>query len=135
VIGITEEQEELRSELMSFYESNPDSMLKLMVALEFGVIEEEQRSPIWAGITSCVCFILGSLPSVIPFAFDVSSTVGLIYAAAFTTTSLFIVGAVKTWATRGNCWTAAMENLIIAGCGGGIAYGVGLLFDSIVRGK
>ena len=109
-------------------------MLQLMKALEFGVLEEELRSPIWAGVTSCLCFIVGSLPSVIPFAFNVSSTVGLIYAASFTITSLFIVGAMKTWATRGNCLTAAMENLIIAGCGGGIAYGVGVLFDSIVRG-
>lgn len=134
VIGITEEQEELRGELLSFYRQHPDALLQLMVALEFGVIEEELRSPIWAGLTSCVCFVIGSLPSVIPFAFDVSSTVGLIYAASFTILSLLIVGFVKTWATRGNCWTAAAENLIIGGCGGGIAYGVGLLFDSIVRG-
>lgn len=134
VIGISDEQAELQRELLSFYEAHPSAMLQLMVALEFGVIEEELRSPIWAGFTSCICFILGSLPSVIPFAFNVSSTEGLIYAASFTITALLIVGAVKTWATRGNCWTAAMENLVIAGCGGGIAYGIGLLFDSIVRG-
>lgn len=134
VIGISEDQRELREQLLLFYEVNPNAMLQLMVALEFGVIEEELRSPIWAGLTSCFCFILGSLPSVIPFAFNVSPTKGLIYAASFTITALFIVGAVKTWATRGNCWNAAVENLVIAGCGGGIAYGVGLLFDSVVRG-
>jgi VIT1/CCC1 family predicted Fe2+/Mn2+ transporter len=133
VIGISDEETQLQSGLMSFYDCHPNAMLKLMIALEFGVIEEEQRSPLWAGFTSFVCFIAGSLPSVIPFAFNVSSLEGLIYAASFTVTSLLIVGAVKTWATRGNCWTAAMENLVIAACGGGIAYGVGLLFDSIVR--
>lgn len=134
VIGISDQQAVLQKDLLSFYEQQPNAMLKLMIALEFGVIDKELRSPIWAGVTSCICFILGSLPSVIPFAFNVSSIKGLIYAASFTITSLLIVGAVKTWATRGNCWTAAMENLVIAGCGGGIAYGVGLLFDNLVRG-
>ena len=134
VIGISEEQEELCTQLLGFYENHPDALLKLMVALEFGVLEEEWRRPLWAGLTSCGCFIVGSLPSVVPFAFDVSPIKGLIYAAAFTSASLLVVGMVKTWATRGNCWTAAMENLIIAGCGGGIAYGVGLLFDFVVRG-
>jgi VIT1/CCC1 family predicted Fe2+/Mn2+ transporter len=133
VIGISDEETHLQNGLMLFYEGHPNAMLKLMIALEFGVIEEELRSPLWAGVTSCVCFIAGSLPSVIPFAFNASSSEGLIYATSFTITSLLIVGAVKTWATRGNCWTAAMENLVIAGCGGGIAYGVGLLFDWIVR--
>jgi VIT1/CCC1 family predicted Fe2+/Mn2+ transporter len=104
-----------------------------MVALEFGVIEEEQRSPLWAGLTSCACFIAGSLPSVIPFIFDVSPKFGLIYAAAFTVIALMIVGMIKTWATRGNFWRATMENLAIAGGGGAIAYGVGILFDFVVR--
>lgn len=134
VIGISEGEEVLREILLSFYGDNPNSLLQLMIALEFGVIDKELRSPILAGVTSCVCFIIGSLPSVIPFAFDISPMKGLVFAASFTITTLLVVGAVKTWATRGNCWQAAVENLIIAGCGGGIAYGVGLLFDSIVRG-
>lgn len=133
LIGISNEDEGLKEELVAFYDNNPDSLLQLMVALEFGVIEEEQRSPLWAGITSCSCFIVGSLPSVIPFAFHVSSKIGLIYAAAFTTTALMIVGMIKTWATRSNFWRSSMENLAISACGGGIAYGVGVLFESLVR--
>ena len=133
VIGISDDQAELRERLLAFYENHNEALLQLMVALEFGVIEEEQRSPVWAGITSCLCFIVGSLPSVIPFAFNVSSKVGLVYAASFTVAALLIVGMVKTWATRGNCVSAAIENLVIAGLGGGIAYGVGTLFDAIVR--
>ena len=133
VIGISDDQDELREQMLTFYEQHHEALLQLMIALEFGVIEEEQRSPMWAGITSCLCFIVGSLPSVIPFAFNVSPTVGLVYAAAITVTSLLIVGAIKTWATRGNCLSAAIENLVIAGLGGGIAYGVGILFNVIVN--
>jgi VIT1/CCC1 family predicted Fe2+/Mn2+ transporter len=133
LIGISNQQEGLKEELLTFYDNSPDALLKLMVALEFGVIEEEQRSPLCAGLTSCSCFIVGSIPSVIPFVFDVSPKVGLIYAAAFTIASLIIVGMVKTWATRGSFWRATMENLVISGGGGAIAYGVGILFDSIVR--
>ena len=133
LIGIADQEEELKEELMAFYGTHPDSLLQLMVALEFGVIEEEQRSAVWAGITSCSCFIVGSLPSVLPFVFHVSPKVGLIYAAALTGTALIIVGMIKTWATRGSFWRASMENLVISGCGGGIAYGVGLLFDSLLH--
>lgn len=35
---------------------------------------------------------------------------------------MLLVGAIKTWATRGRMLEAAMENLIIAGLGGALAY-------------
>lgn len=133
LIGISNQQETMKEEILTFYDNNPEAPLKLVVALEFGVIEEEQRSPLWAGLTSCSCFVAGSLPSVIPFAFDTSPKLGFIYAAAFTVTALLVVGMLKTWATRGNFWRATMENLVISGGGGATAYGVGVLFDSIVR--
>jgi VIT1/CCC1 family predicted Fe2+/Mn2+ transporter len=133
LIGISNEQEGLKEELLTFYDSSPDALLQLMIALEFGVVEAEQRSALWAGLTSCACFMAGSLPSVIPFVFDVSPKFGLIYAAAFTVTALLFVGMLKTWATRGSFWRTTMENLVISGGGGAIAYGVGVLFESIVR--
>ena len=123
----------LRQQLLSHYERNPDDLLKIMVALEFGVVEEERRSPVVAGLTSCALFFLGSLPSVLPFAFIDDPFVGLIVAAVATGLALLFVGAVKTWATRGRLLEAAMENLIIAGFGGGLAYGVGLAFDKLIR--
>jgi VIT1/CCC1 family predicted Fe2+/Mn2+ transporter len=134
VIGIHKEDESLRNDLLGHYRSNPASLLKIMIALEFGVIAEEQRSPLWAGVTSCLLFIMGSLPSVLPFIFSGNTPkYGLIAAALITTTALLFVGGVKTWATRGNCMTASMENLVIAGCGGAFAYGVGVMFDNVLR--
>lgn len=125
---------ELQSNLKEFYRTNPKALLKIMKSLEFGVVDEETRSPIRAGAFSCILFILGSLPSVLPFLFSGHSpTIGLIAAAIGTIVCIMLVGMIKTWATRGNCCSAAIENLVIAGCGGGAAYGIGLMFDTIIR--
>jgi len=55
-------------------------------------------------------------------------------AVARRTLGLLVVGAVKTWATRGDPVRAALENLLVATGGGGLAYGVGVLFDRLVGG-
>lgn len=131
LIGITDE--DLKEDLMVFYESNPDSLLKIMKALEFGMVDEEERSPFWAAFTSGFLFLLGSLPSVLPFSFDVLPHSGLLIAAIGTISSLAIVGGIKTWATRSSFVSSAVENLIIAGLGGALAYVVGAFFDHILR--
>lgn len=131
---ITSTHSGLRDELRDFYRENPDALLKIMVALEFGVIEEEVRSPFMAGVFSSTLFVFGSLPSVLPFVFSGDRpTVGLVVAASLTMGALLLVGAIKTWATRGKCIVAAFENLLIAGVGGALAYGVGVFFDKIIR--
>lgn len=133
-IGIPQEKEELRQQLFYHYENDPDALLKLMVALEFGVVEEEERSPFFAAFASGILFFLGSLPSLLPFACGEQSTSrSLLIACVATVIALLIVGAVKTWATRGNWLSAALENLAIAGVGGVLAYYVGALFDHIVH--
>jgi len=134
LIGIpADENNSLRQDLMRHHGENSDALLKVMVALEFGVIEEEMRSPAWAGITSLTSFVVGSLPSVLPFAFAKHAKEGLIAAAVLTFIALITVGVVKTWATRGNCFVAAGENVFIAMIGAGIAYGVGFFFDHFLN--
>ena len=122
----------LRKRITQYYASNPDALLKLMIALEFGVIDDEVRSPVVAGGTSFILFILGALPSALPFAFVDSTTTGLIISAVLCGVCLFVVGAIKTWATRGNWYCAAIENLLITAIGGGISYSIGLGFDKLV---
>jgi VIT1/CCC1 family predicted Fe2+/Mn2+ transporter len=133
VIGITDEEESLRGHLHNFYKKNPEALLQLMKALEFGVLDSEERSPIQAGLFSCLLFFIGSLPSVIPFIFSGDRPhMGLMIATGLTVTALMVVGAVKTWATKTNWISAAIENLLIAGFGGILAYSVGLLFGAVV---
>ena len=133
VIGISPEDERLRSHLRTFYAGHPEALLKLMKVLEFGVLDSEQRSPIQAGLFSCLLFFVGSLPSIIPFIFSGDDPyLGLVAATILTISALMIVGAVKTWATRTNWLSAAMENLAIAGIGGVLAYSVGGLFGTLL---
>jgi len=133
VIGIScQEQRELSERLLDYYKHNGDALLKVMTALEFGVLDEEVRSPVKAGLFSCILFSAGALPSVLPFIF-LEPIEGLITAAIATTVALFAVGAIKTWATRGDWKSAAIENLVIAGVGGGFAYFVGVCFDMILH--
>jgi VIT1/CCC1 family predicted Fe2+/Mn2+ transporter len=136
LIGITEDTKEskaLKGTLMNFYGNNPDSLLKIMKALEFGVVDEESRSPIWAAVTSGLLFFMGSLPSLLPYSFVQDPTLGLGIAAIATITALGIVGGIKTWATRGVFWSSVTENLVVAGLGGSLAYAVGALFAIILN--
>ena len=135
IIGIPPESKQLRQQLVEHYANDKTALLRLMVALEFGVVEEEERSPLTAAIFSGLLFFVGSLPSVIPFAFSAVLTPqeGLLIAAICTSIALLVVGGIKTWATRGNCVTAAIENLSVAGVGGIIAYFVGHFVETIFR--
>ena len=126
------EARKLRQRMTQYYGSNPDALLKIMIALEFGVIDDETRSPFVAGATSLSLFFVGSLPSVIPFVCVTDSITGLIASGIATAIGLFVVGAVKTWATRGTWWMAALENLLITAAGGGIAYGIGVGFQNLM---
>ena len=127
------ETRKLRRRITRYYASNPDALLKIMIALEFGVIDEEVRSPLVAGATSMILFFIGALPSTVPFACVKDATIGLVVSGLATGVGLFIVGAVKTWATRGNCWLAAIENLSITAAGSAIAYGIGVGFSTLVQ--
>lgn len=129
LIGVTEKATVVTETLMNFYEENPDALLKVMKALEFGVVDEEERSPVWAAATS----VVGSLPSVLPYTVVGDPTEGVVLAAILTLLSLAVVGGIKTWATRTSFISSVVENLVVAGLGGALAYGVGACFDQVIR--
>ena len=126
-IGVHDEN--LCQELMKYYENNDDALLQIMTVLEFGILEEERRSPMLAAIISGVTFVLGSLPSVLPFAFVTDSLEGLIIAGVLTGLGLALAGAIKTSATNGSVLIAAGENVLVAGFGGLVAFYVGELVE------
>ncbi len=109
-----------------------EAMMKVMMALEFGVVETERRNPYAAMAMSGLLFLAGALPSIVPFAFVSTSAAGLWWAAGLSGAALFVVGMVKTKATRGNPWRSGLENLAIAAAGGVVAFLIGSLFDVAV---
>lgn len=128
LIGIpTHGQDSLRNQLIDYYASNEDALLKVMVALEFGVLESERRNAIVAGVTSGVLFFLGSLPSLIPYAICIDPMKGLLFASTSTASVLLVVGVVKSFATRMNWFYSSCENFAIVGVGGLLAYLIGSL--------
>lgn len=121
--------DDLESAVRLFSESD-DRLFNTMKALEFGVIDSERRSPWTAMFMSGCLFLAGSLGPVGPFFFATSTSVGLAWAAGLTAIGLFIVGAVKSMVTRSSAVVAGLENLVVAGIGGAIAFGIGRLFGN-----
>lgn len=124
-------EEELPTVVASFTHDD-ETLLNAMKALEFGIVDSERRSPYTAMGVSGGLFLLGSLPSVLPFIFVSTTGPGLLVASVLTAIGLFAVGVAKTKVTDTNPIRAGFENLVIAGIGGVIAYFVGTLVEGIV---
>lgn len=126
MIGIPSQgQESLRNQLIEFYASDEDALLKVMVALEFGVLETERRNARVAGLTSGALFFIGSLPSLIPYAICIDPMNALLLATSCTCVALLVVGVVKSFVTRMNWFHSSVENFVIVGLGGLFAYFIG----------
>ena len=107
------------------FENNDEAILNAMAALEFGVVESERRSPRLAMAASGLLFLVGSLPSVVPFFLIDSTGTALIWATALSLTGLFLVGVVKARVAKSHWLQSGFENMAIAGVGGVIAWAIG----------
>lgn len=113
-------------------DKDEETMLNMHAALEFGIIDDERRSPIAAAVMSGLLFLTGALPSVLPFAIWDDTGTALLVAAVLTGIALFAVGVVKTIQTRTNPIWSGSENLGLGLIGGLIAFGVGRLFEALI---
>jgi predicted membrane protein (TIGR00267 family) len=121
-MGLREEDVEM---VVTAFDHSDDAILNAMKALEFGFVESERRSPYRAMAASGLLFLVGSLPSILPFlAFD-SVSVALTWATVLALGGLFLVGAVKARVARSNWITSGLENMAIAGVGGIAAWLIG----------
>lgn len=109
---------------------NDGSLMKMMQAFEFGAgADDLERSPLMAMWTSGRLFLMGALPTVLPFFFVSTPYEGLWIASILVGAALFFVGAYKTRTTQGNMWKEGFENFIFGVVGAGIAFGVGIAFN------
>ena len=118
--------------VLAAFADNDEAILKAMAALEFGFVDSERRSPYRAMAASGLLFVLGSLPSAIPFAIATTAVTALVWATALNLASLFAVGVVKARVARISWLRSGLENMVVASLGGGLAWGIGRLFGTTV---
>lgn len=118
--------------VVEIIDSSDEAMLNMHAALEFGIVDAERRSPYAAAIASGFLFLLGALPSVIPFAVWDDTSTGLIAAAVLSGIGLFFVGAIKTLQTRKSWLLSGLENLALGLAAGVLSFFVGKAFDSLI---
>ncbi len=116
--------------IVAAFDRSDKAILNAMKALEFGHVESERRSPYRAMAMSGGLFIVGSLPSIVPFVVFDSTTVALAWATVLALAGLFAVGVVKAKVARHSWVRSGLENMIIAGVGGLLAWWIGGLVGS-----
>ena len=116
--------------VVAAFDRSDEAMLNAMKVLEFGIVDSERRSPYVAMAMSGLLFLAGASTSVLPFFFTNNTTVGLWWAAVLTAGGLFTVGMVKSMVARTSAVRAGLENMVIAGVGGVLAWIVGNLVES-----
>jgi predicted membrane protein (TIGR00267 family) len=121
-MGLREEDVEM---VVTAFDHSDDAILNAMKALEFGFVESQRRSPYRAMAASGVLFLVGSLPSILPFLVFDSVRVALTWATVLALGGLFLVGAVKARVARSNWIASGLENMVIAGVGGIVAWLIG----------
>lgn len=112
-------------EAVAIFSDDDEVLLNAMKSLEFGVVDSERRSPYRAMIWSGLLFLAGSATSVAPFLFVDDPALGLAIGAGVTAVGLFSVGVIKSTVSRAPRVRAGLENLLIAGLGGVVAWAVG----------
>lgn len=118
------------NQVMSGFVDNDEALLNAMAALEFAVVDSERRSPYRAMAASGLLFLAGAMPSILPFLIIDSVTTAVLAATILAMAGLFMVGVVKANVARTGRLRSGLENLIIAGVGGVVAYGIGRLFGT-----
>jgi len=111
--------------VVAAFDRSDDAILNAMKALEFGFVDSERRSPYRAMAASGLLFLAGSLPSLVPFLMFDSATVALTWATILALTGLFLVGVVKARVAKHSWLRSGLENMAIAGLGGGLAWLIG----------
>lgn len=110
--------------------STDSTLFQAMKVLEFGVLDNERRSPWRAAIFSGGLFLLGALPSVVPFIFIDDTWVALVWAGVLAGISLFGVGVAKSIATKTSLWRSGTENLGVSMLGAVLSFSVGRAYDA-----
>lgn len=108
--------------------ANDEALMKFMIAFEFGLDESNSAPRCLSLANSCLLFLLGGLPCVVPYASTSNVDVATVAACVAAALVLLMLGAVKTRATSVHWISSSLENLVVVGTPAALLYGVGYLF-------
>ncbi|MHA2251389.1 MAG: VIT1/CCC1 transporter family protein [Candidatus Kariarchaeaceae archaeon] len=123
---------ELLEKIVETIASDPEILLKEMMMAEFGVLEEERRSPIKATLIIGIAFAVGAFPPIFPFIFVNSTQTGIILAGIISVLALFSVGSMKAVVTSTNILRSGSENMVLGLLGALITYIIGYFVGTVV---
>ena len=121
---------ELLESIVQKIASDPEILLNEMMMAEFGVLEQERRSPITATIIVGIAFVLGSIIPVIPFLFVEQTSTGILISSIMSFIGLFSIGGLKGYVVKGNVNRAGLENLLLRAAGAIVTFTIGFLVGS-----
>ena len=131
VVGL---EGELQDRVVEHFGRDDQSLLRVMTALEFGVVETERRKPHTAVYLSGLLFAVGSLPPVLPFVFVGAPASGWLWRPPGTGGSACSPSAPSRPGPPREAAALRPGEPGGGDAGRGLAYGVGVLFDRLVAG-
>jgi len=111
--------------------SDPERALDTLAREELGLNPDDLGSPWGAALSSFVCFAVGALIPLLPFAFA-SGGKALISAVALTGVALFGIGAVISLFTGRSAYRDGVRMLAIGAAAGGLTFAIGKMMGVAV---
>lgn len=109
--------------------SNDDTWISTMLADEYGQTEVV-RSPLMAGLSTFVAFLICGLVPIVPFLMQIDHAFRISFAA--TAVVFFAIGTAKSLWSPQPWWRSGLETFIIGLIASGVAYAIGHFLKSIV---
>ena len=93
--------------------SNRDLWLKVMMRDELGLLEEENKKPVWNGLIIGTVYIIAGIPALLPFLLLEEVKAALIWLIIISLLVMFGIGIIRSLVNKTKIWTSSIEVIII----------------------
>ncbi len=93
--------------------SNRELWLKVMMRDELGLLEEENKKPIWNGLIIGTAYVIAGIPALFPFLLLQEIKVALIWSVIVSLSVMFGIGIIRSLVNKTKIWTSGIEVIII----------------------
>ena len=93
--------------------SNRDLWLKVMMRDELGLLEEENKKPVWNGLIIGTVYIIAGIPALLPFLLLEEVKAALIWSIIISLLVMFGIGIIRSLVNKTKIWTSSIEVIII----------------------